>query len=304
MASLISFLKSTVLTVSDSLNAKTSGALQQTETGIQAVEDIFTKLFSSLLNSGNANTAPPITTLTLTPEENTQVDFDQSIVSTVVNPTEVPLTRAPYTFSRAPTNTTTSISTTQPNDIAHTPVGTEPPPGSPGVYPYVKTFKTESGNMWEVDDTPGQERLFIYHKSGTYQEIIASGRNVSKVVGDNFKIIVQDDNIYIEGSQNLYVKGNMSITCLNDVNLNVGGRVEMNVAEDFKVKAKSISLESTSGDVNIYSANSLNIQSSANTSMYARSNMNLLSANSMSIAALKNIAMGCLLYTSPSPRDS
>ena len=102
MASLISFLKSTVLTVSDSLNAKTSGALQQTETGIQAVEDIFTKLFSSLLNSGNANTAPPITTLTLTPEENTQVAFDQAIVSTVVNPTEVLLTRAPYTFATAP----------------------------------------------------------------------------------------------------------------------------------------------------------------------------------------------------------
>ena len=292
MASLISFLKSTVLTVSDSLNAKTSGALQQTETGIQAVEDIFTKLFSSLLNSGNGNTVPPITTLTLTPEENTQVDFDQAIVSTVVNPTEVLLTRAPYTFATAPANTTTSISTTQPNDISHTPVGTEPPPGSPGVYPYVKTFKTESGNMWEVDDTPGQERLFIYHKSGTYQEIIASGRNVSKVVGDNFKIIVQDDNIYIEGSQNLYVKGNMSITCLNDVNLNVGGRVEMNVAEDFKVKAKSISLETTSGDINIYSANSLNTQSAANTSMYARSSMNLLTADSMSVAALKNIVMG------------
>lgn len=298
MASLINFLKSSVLTVNEILNAKTSGALQQTETGIKSIEDFFTKLFSPLTSAKDANTTPAISTLTLTPQEQVTVASDQLIVATVVNPVEETLTRAPYTFARAPANTVTQISTTQPNDISHSPVGIEPPPASPGVYPYVKTYKSEGGNIWEVDDTPGQERLFIYHKSGTYQEIIASGRSVYKVMGDNFSIIVNDDNIYIEGSQNLYVKGNMSVTCLNDVSLNVGGRVEMNVNEDFRLKARSISLESTSGDINLYSANNLYTRSDANTSIYAQTNINQEGGANVSISSGSNFVVGAVTKAS------
>lgn len=290
MSSLSNFLKNNVLSNLTSLNAKVSGALTSVDGTISAAETFFSTLFGNLLSGSSA-----ITDINLSYEEENTVTKDKTITSTAVDPQKVPITSnaSSATFaSAAATPAVTRISSTQPNDLTVAPTGIEPPMAFKGQFPYVHTYKSESGHVKEVDDTPGNERLLDYHRSGTYQEIAPDGRRVTKVVGDNYLVVVADDQIYIEGSHNLYVRGNMSITCLNDVAINVGGRVEINATEDLKIKAKSISLESTSGDVNIYSANSLNTQSSANTSMYARSNMNLLAANSMSIAALKNIAMG------------
>ena len=34
-----------------------------------------------------------------------------------------------------------------------------------------KVFETESGHVQEFDDTPGQERIHTYHRSGTFHEV-------------------------------------------------------------------------------------------------------------------------------------
>ena len=44
-----------------------------------------------------------------------------------------------------------------------------------GLYPYNHVFESESGHITEVDDTPGGERTFRSHSSGTYEEVIADG---------------------------------------------------------------------------------------------------------------------------------
>ena len=46
-------------------------------------------------------------------------------------------------------------------------------PDSPAapVYPFNKVTQTESGHVFEVDDTMGAERISTYHRSGTFQEI-------------------------------------------------------------------------------------------------------------------------------------
>lgn len=38
-------------------------------------------------------------------------------------------------------------------------------------YPYNTTYTTKSGHAIELDDTPGHERIHIWHKSGCYEEI-------------------------------------------------------------------------------------------------------------------------------------
>src|SRR5690606_3972147 len=37
-------------------------------------------------------------------------------------------------------------------------------------YPYNKTITTEGGHVIELDDTPGHERIHLYHKTGSYSE--------------------------------------------------------------------------------------------------------------------------------------
>jgi len=290
MSSLSDFLTKNILSQSQAITAKISGAFSQVNGAITAVDTFFAKLFGSLFSGSSA-----LTDLTLTYEEQSIVSFDQTVTSTVVNPIAVPITSnvSSPTFATAAANpSVTSISPTQPNDIHIEPVGIEPPMAFRGQYPYVHTYKSESGHIKEVDDTPGHERLLEYHKSGTYHEIDEKGRRVVKVVGDNYLVTVGDDKIHIEGSTHVYVKGLIDITCLNDVNINVGGRVEINANEDLRIKARSIAMETTTGDVNIYSGNSFNTLSTANTSIYSRSNFNTLADNSMSVASGKNIVMG------------
>ena len=289
MASISNFLKNNILSTSKLINAKVSGALTSVNGTIGIVDSIFQKLFGNLLTGDS-----PLTDLTLSYEEQTIVNKDRAITSTAVDPVKVPITSSVASATLAETiiqnpSAVVSISGTQATDIVTEPTGIEPPMSSPGQYPHVHVYKSESGHIKEIDDTPGNERLLDFHKSGTYQEIAPDGRRVVKVVGDNYLIVVADDQIYIEGSHNLYVRGNMNITCLNDVALNVGGRVEMNVNEDFRLKAKSISLETTSGDVNIYSTNNLYTRSGANTSIFAGKNINQGAGANVSIAAGSNI---------------
>lgn len=297
MSSISNFLKKTVLStagslsnkVSGALNAKVSGALNIIDGSVGLIDDALSMLFGKFTTGADA-----LTDIILTYEEEQIVSKDKTIASTTVDPLKAPITSntSSPTFAEAVSSPAiTSISPTQPNDISVTPTGTEPPMAFRGQYPYVHTHKSESGHIKEVDDTPGHERLLDYHRSGTYEEIAPDGRRVVKVVSDNHVVIVGDDNIYIEGSSNLYVRGRMSITCLNDVSINVGGRAEVNVTEDLRMKAKSISLESSSGDINIYSAKSLNTRSAANTSIYAEGNMNALAKDSMSVKSAKNLAM-------------
>ena len=36
------------------------------------------------------------------------------------------------------------------------------------VYPYNNVTETESGHSWEMDDTPGAERIHLNHKANTF----------------------------------------------------------------------------------------------------------------------------------------
>ena len=58
-------------------------------------------------------------------------------------------------------------------------------------YPFNHVYESESGHVFEIDDTSGGERLLRQHKSGTYEEIIASGDKTVKVFGDNYECVVK-----------------------------------------------------------------------------------------------------------------
>ncbi len=75
-------------------------------------------------------------------------------------------------------------------------------------YPFNKVVESESGHLTEIDDTPGNERLTTMHNSGTIEEIIPDGTKVTKVVGDNYHIILKDNNVHVHGNCNILVEGN------------------------------------------------------------------------------------------------
>ena len=105
-----------------------------------------------------------------------------------------------------------------------------------GLYPYNHVFESESGHLTEIDDTPGAERTFRQHTSGTYEEIIADGTKTVKVIGDNYEIVMGDSNVYIEGAVNLTIGGTVRHLVKGDYHLEVEGNYTQKIHKNMRTK--------------------------------------------------------------------
>lgn len=92
------------------------------------------------------------------------------------------------------------------NDNEHhvtTSTWSEPDPSEiyKAVYPYNKVMASESGHVIEVDDSRGHERIHIFHRSGTFDEMHPNGDRVMKTVGHNYRITYGDDHYLCFGTK-------------------------------------------------------------------------------------------------------
>lgn len=114
--------------------------------------------------------------------------------------------------------------------LTKTQIGPEPKSSYAAQYPHNRVIQTKSGHVIELDDTPENERVHIYHKSGSYVEISKDGRMVTKSVGDNYEITQTDKTVYVKGSVNIKVEGHATIECpTTDIkgNVNIKGNVKV-----------------------------------------------------------------------------
>ena len=115
-------------------------------------------------------------------------------------------------------------------------------PYTSGKYPFNHVFESESGHIREIDDSPGAERLFTQHKSGTFEEIHPDGTKVVKIIGDNYEIIAGKSNVFIgagEGSGdvlNLTVNGNVREYIRGDYHLEVEGNYTQKIHENLRTR--------------------------------------------------------------------
>jgi len=79
-------------------------------------------------------------------------------------------------------------------------------------YPHNRVFESDplewrSGHIFEIDDTPGAERIHIWHKAGTSKSIHWEGQQVEKIVGDNYIVNLQSDFNFINYDRITTIKG-------------------------------------------------------------------------------------------------
>lgn len=149
-------------------------------------------------------------------------------------------------------------------------------------YPYNKVTETESGHVIELDDTPDNERVHIYHRKGTYTEIDPNGTQVNRIVGDNYMIMERNGYVTIFGECNVTVAGKTRIYCKDDARIDVGATayintakdLEINVGGEFKLKAANIKIDSDS-DFNVTSAAANKLTSGANFEVNASGRANI-----------------------------
>lgn len=103
------------------------------------------------------------------------------------------------------------------------------------VFPYNKVTETESGHLQEFDDTPYAERISTTHRSGTFEEIHPNGSKVTKVVRNNYKIVMSDDNVCIMGDCNITVQGNASLYVMGNHDVKVDGNYTVQVGGNYNM---------------------------------------------------------------------
>ena len=156
-------------------------------------------------------------------------------------------------------------------------------------YPYNKVIQTEGGHIIEIDDTPGSERLHVYHKSGTFFEIDANGSVVRRTKGSSYEIIDKNGYISVSGDANLSVKGSVkifvggnadievegdtNINCFNDITMQAAGRVDISATEEINLHSANVRIEADNtldikGDIKAL-LSSANVYFKANTSIYS-----------------------------------
>lgn len=65
----------------------------------------------------------------------------------------------------------------------------EPVPSSQAAYPRNNVWKTSGGSIFEVDDTPGGERIKVFHPSGSYIEINQAGTAIQRTTGKKIDFV-------------------------------------------------------------------------------------------------------------------
>ena len=149
----------------------------------------------------------------------------------------------------------------------------QPPIPFKAEYPYNKTIETESGHIIELDDSPGGERIHVYHRSGTFVEIDANGSVVKRTKGSSYEIIDKNGYVSVTGDAHLTVKGSIkifvggdadievegdtNIKCLNDITMQAAGRVDISATEELNLHSANVNIEADvnlniKGDVNAF----------------------------------------------------
>jgi hypothetical protein len=103
-------------------------------------------------------------------------------------------------------------------------------------YPNNHVFESESGHIFEIDDTEGAERLHREHRSGTFEEVHPDGSRVTKVVKDDYEIVYDDKSVYIGGTVNLTIGGDVNHLILGDYVQEVQGNYTLKVGESMSTK--------------------------------------------------------------------
>lgn len=125
-------------------------------------------------------------------------------------------------------------------------------------YPYNNTMTTRSGHIVEFDDTPNSERVQIFHKSGSYIEILPDGTIVTKSVKDHIQLAFGNISIFNQGEEDggkdieiTSNQGQIIITAQQDVSIYAMGTEDKPANVGIFAENGSVQVTTKKGVVNI-----------------------------------------------------
>jgi len=168
---------------------------------------------------------------------------------------------------------------------------TTPAPSYNPVYPYNRATETESGHSFELDDTPGAERVELAHRSGTMFEIQPSGTKVEEIVKDNYTIVMADDFVYVMGKAIVSVDKDCTIKVAGNLKIDVGGDFELKVAGESKMSSGKDFKVSSSDDVKVDAKKKTSMSGGTEVSVSSKGTASLSGTSSTRVSSSGSMAI-------------
>lgn len=121
--------------------------------------------------------------------------------------------------------------------------------------PYNQVIATESGHTFEMDDSPGRERVRLMHRTGTFIEMHPNGDEVHKVYGDGYEITIKDRNVLIKGTCYVTIEGDALTNIKGDKIEYVEGNYELQVKGNFSQVVEGATNITSKNDMDLRSGN-------------------------------------------------
>lgn len=143
-------------------------------------------------------------------------------------------------------------------------------------YPYNRVIETGSGHVIEMDDTPGGERIMIYHRNGSYIQMSPTTTTIKSpndfysvneknyhmyVGGTNVVTIEKDCHVLIKGNKIEEIMGNYTQIIHGNHYVGVAGQMNMNGGEQGQIRAANLVLESNVENLNIKTGKNIRFES-------------------------------------------
>jgi hypothetical protein len=107
-------------------------------------------------------------------------------------------------------------------------------------YPYNNVYESESGHALEFDDTKDNERIHLYHRSGSYTEYGPQGDRSERIQRNKFTVVVGDEQVYVQGDVTVYIDGNATMQVGGNFNATIGGTCDITSGGNMTFKAPRI----------------------------------------------------------------
>lgn len=101
------------------------------------------------------------------------------------------------------------------------------------IYPFNQSNTTPSGHSFEIDDTPGNQRILIKHHTGAGVELKQDGSVVVSSRSHQIQVVGADHELVVTGAGNLTYNGDLNLTVNGDYNVDVGGTYNVRVGAEF-----------------------------------------------------------------------
>jgi len=146
----------------------------------------------------------------------------------------------------------------------------EPETQYAAAYPMNKVLETESGHVLEFDDTPGRERVHIYHKSGAFIEMYPDGKVLYKAVNNSYQMTLGEHDVYASGAVNISAVGKVNVLANDGINLVSRG--------DISVRGKNVTIEARE-NLNLSGGQGVVVSSNGKLTAHSANDMSLHARN-------------------------